>query len=238
MSVNNIVSTPGEKRKSTFTIQKAIRLPERPVSSHAGRLYNVFESEAHGLKSMSSWKKEKREVFPGCDPVGFVVTKVQVVEYLRGTEYAVLEVLADGQFRVAWDGWYVYSHDQTQPKSKKRKSSNVSQSPTSSSHPASNGEASAGQEITEPSPPETSSNSFSILDPSLPSSSSSFSPLVSTISGGGAPNPNPDSQFGVNNRHDKIWEVLDGKARRRAQRPSAYVPENWSEDMGHLVSFR
>ena len=260
---NSIVSQCEEKCKPVYTIQKGVKLPEHPISSCVGRLFNFFEAEGRGLKSASVWKKQKMEIIPGAEPVGFVASMVKAREYLRGTEYAVLELLDGRQYRVVVDGWFVYSVDQTRPKTKRSKSTACKKAPDiPPSLPPSDESsmalideslrheiASSGwEELPETSfvtsnnylpLPEilsfTSNNHLSLSLPLLsPSSllSSSPSPLVLTIRGDTAPNPNSSNSLRVNSRPEKIGEVLGQRHRKRGRKPSAYVPVNWTEDLG------
>jgi len=244
----NIVSRSQEKRKAPYRIQKALRFPEQPVSSRVGRLFNFFEGQSRNLKSASAWKKEKREIAPGAEPVGFVATKVEVREYLRGTEYAVLEILSSQQYRVVLDGWYVFSIDQTQPKTKRVSKKGDEKATDSLSHEPAvalvgkalrNETATADWEILSEASSASSNNNL----PSFPSSSpfpsppsllSSLPPLVSTISRDRASNPRSMSRLGVNNRPEEIREVVGEKARRRGRKPTAYVPKMWDEDLGEF----
>ena len=99
-------------------IPKAFSLPEEPYSSRVGKLFNYFEAKRLGLKSTSAWKKEGRIVIPDVTPAGFVVIQVESSIGLSNLEYAVLESLGN-HYTVVRDGWYVYSYDQTIPKTKR-----------------------------------------------------------------------------------------------------------------------
>ena len=105
------------KSEQTF-IPKTFSLPEEPFSSRVGKLFNYFEAKQLGLKSASAWKEEGRIVIPDVMPAGFVVIQVERSIGLSNLEYAVLESLGNNHYTVVRDGWYVYSYDQTIPKTK------------------------------------------------------------------------------------------------------------------------
>jgi len=98
-------------------IPKTFSLPEEP-SSRVGILFNYFEAKRLGLKSASAWKKEGRIVIPDVTPAGFVVIHIERSIGLSNLEYAVLESLGN-HYTVVRNGWYVYSYDQTIPKTNK-----------------------------------------------------------------------------------------------------------------------
>lgn len=215
-----------------YKIHKGVKLPERPVLSHVGRLFNYLEAKEAKLRSASAWRRECREIIGGVEPAGFVVAQVRESRTLDGNEAAILETLADGSYRVVRNGWYVYSVDQTQPRTKRRigirEANRV---------PATHGEdelpfPAATVPCDQAHVPASAIDASKDLPPS-PLPSPSLSPLVSTISADSHLNPSSIDELQLINSPEENWELITDN-RRRQSTPSAYVPQNWTEDLGTL----